>query len=162
MALVAVRCQGCGTVADVERVGTRDVGARCTAYLHCCRNCAFYEPGLHNDCREPNALALIRAHDLGLGQDMPLDGLQHPVLRCAGFETRRRVERVELEEVAVGLPGWGAGATVAQFPEIVHALVGAAREILVGWHAFARLARGGPEGGGTRARLGASRFPAWP
>jgi len=55
MVLVAVRCQGCGTVAEVERVGVRDVCARCTAYLHCCRNCAFYEPGRHNDCREPNA-----------------------------------------------------------------------------------------------------------
>ena len=55
MALVAVRCHGCGTVAEVERVGVREVCARCTAHLHCCRNCAFYEPGRNNDCREPNA-----------------------------------------------------------------------------------------------------------
>src|SRR5439155_663969 len=88
-------------------------------------------------------LALIRADDLGLGQDMPLDGLQQRLLRGAGIETRRRVERVELEEVAMRLPGRGAGATVAHLPEVVHALAGAAREILVGWHAFAQLARGG-------------------
>jgi len=55
MQIVAVRCHGCGTVAEVERVGVRDVCGRCAAYLHCCRNCALYEPGRHNDCREPNA-----------------------------------------------------------------------------------------------------------
>ena len=55
MAVVAVRCHRCGAVAEVERVGVRDVCARCAAYLHCCRNCGFYEPGHHNDCREPNA-----------------------------------------------------------------------------------------------------------
>jgi hypothetical protein len=55
MEVVAVRCHGCGAVAEVERVGVRDVCAHCTAYLHCCRNCAFYERGQHNDCREPNA-----------------------------------------------------------------------------------------------------------
>jgi len=55
MERVAVRCHRCGTVAEVERVGVREVCARCTAYLHCCRNCALYEPGRHNDCREPNA-----------------------------------------------------------------------------------------------------------
>lgn len=48
-------CYRCGTEAALERVGARDVCERCRAYLHCCRNCSFYEPGVHNDCREPNA-----------------------------------------------------------------------------------------------------------
>jgi hypothetical protein len=47
-------CHRCGTEVDA-RIGVRDVCGRCSAYLHCCRNCEFYEPGLHNDCREPNA-----------------------------------------------------------------------------------------------------------
>lgn len=25
------------------------------AYLHCCRNCRFYDPNAHNQCREPQA-----------------------------------------------------------------------------------------------------------
>ncbi len=33
----------------------RDICDRCGAYLHCCRNCEFYAPGIANDCREPNA-----------------------------------------------------------------------------------------------------------
>jgi hypothetical protein len=33
----------------------RDVCEQCNAFLHCCRNCEFYERGAHNDCREANA-----------------------------------------------------------------------------------------------------------
>jgi len=29
--------------------------SRCAAFLHCCRNCDHYGPGLANDCREPQA-----------------------------------------------------------------------------------------------------------
>ena len=38
-----------------EPVGVRAVCVQCHAYLHCCRNCDFYAPGVANDCREPNA-----------------------------------------------------------------------------------------------------------
>ena len=48
-------CQRCGAEVAESAVGVRDVCERCRAYLHCCRNCEFYEPGAHNDCREPNA-----------------------------------------------------------------------------------------------------------
>lgn len=50
-----MRCHGCGAPFGGERVGVRDVCAQCRAYLHCCRNCGFYAPGLNNDCREPMA-----------------------------------------------------------------------------------------------------------
>ena len=48
-------CHRCGAEVAESAVGVRDVCERCRAYLHCCRNCEFYEPGAHNDCREPNA-----------------------------------------------------------------------------------------------------------
>ncbi len=48
-------CHRCGAEVGVSAVGARDVCERCGAYLHCCHNCEFYEPGVHNDCREPNA-----------------------------------------------------------------------------------------------------------
>ena len=48
-------CHRCGAAVALERVGARDVCEQCRAYLHCCRNCEFHEPGAHNDCREPNA-----------------------------------------------------------------------------------------------------------
>jgi hypothetical protein len=48
-------CHRCGAEVGVSAVGVRDVCEHCSAYLHCCGNCEFYEPGVHNDCREPNA-----------------------------------------------------------------------------------------------------------
>ena len=50
-----MQCYRCGTPFDGERVPVRGVCARCAAFLHCCRNCDFYAPGLANDCREPRA-----------------------------------------------------------------------------------------------------------
>ncbi len=38
-----------------ERVGRRDTCPRCGADLHCCRNCALYDPQYANACREPDA-----------------------------------------------------------------------------------------------------------
>jgi len=35
------------------------VCAGCGAWLRCCRNCAFYAPGVANDCREPNAERVV-------------------------------------------------------------------------------------------------------
>jgi len=49
------RCHRCGATSATERVGVREVCTACGAFLHCCRNCDFYSPGLHNDCRELNA-----------------------------------------------------------------------------------------------------------
>jgi hypothetical protein len=38
-----------------ERIGRRESCPHCGADLHCCRNCRFYDPGRHNQCREPLA-----------------------------------------------------------------------------------------------------------
>ncbi|HOW57220.1 MAG TPA: hypothetical protein PKZ12_04405 [Smithellaceae bacterium] len=41
---------------DIPRTtGRQELCPCCGAYLHCCRNCLFYEPGAYNDCREPQA-----------------------------------------------------------------------------------------------------------
>jgi hypothetical protein len=48
-------CHRCGAEVTRDPVGVRDTCERCRAYLHCCRNCEFYEVGAHNDCREPNS-----------------------------------------------------------------------------------------------------------
>jgi hypothetical protein len=49
-------CYRCGReIGAVERVGRRDRCLGCDADLHCCRNCAFHDPALHNECREPQA-----------------------------------------------------------------------------------------------------------
>jgi hypothetical protein len=49
-------CHRCGRdIGAVERVGRRDACLGCGADLHCCRNCRFYDPHLHNQCCEPQA-----------------------------------------------------------------------------------------------------------
>lgn len=46
----------CGAgLAPRERVGRRDACPSCGAELRSCRHCQFYEPGVYNDCREPQA-----------------------------------------------------------------------------------------------------------
>jgi len=50
-----MQCYRCGAPFDGDRIPVRGVCARCSAFLHCCRNCDFYAPGAANDCREPRA-----------------------------------------------------------------------------------------------------------
>lgn len=53
---MSAACYSCGAaLGTVERIGRRDACLRCGAELHCCRNCQFYDPALHNQCREPQA-----------------------------------------------------------------------------------------------------------
>ncbi len=53
-------CHACGKEAEASgRVGRREQCAFCGADLHCCRNCAFYEPGAYNDCRETQAERVV-------------------------------------------------------------------------------------------------------
>lgn len=52
----SARCHQCGHVISAgQRIGRRDACLHCGADLRCCLNCAFHEPGAHNDCREPQA-----------------------------------------------------------------------------------------------------------
>ena len=53
-----MRCAACNrelTLAPGERLGFRETCEGCDADLHSCVNCAHYDPGAHNDCREPSA-----------------------------------------------------------------------------------------------------------
>lgn len=53
-----MRCSACSTAIDLasgERVGFRDECPQCRADLHSCRNCAHYDSGAYNECREPGA-----------------------------------------------------------------------------------------------------------
>jgi len=52
-----MKCWHCG--ADYEdfpggRVPFRATCESCSAWLHCCKNCQNYQPGLPNDCRIPD------------------------------------------------------------------------------------------------------------
>ncbi|MFQ6078516.1 MAG: hypothetical protein ACE5NJ_05195 [Thermodesulfobacteriota bacterium] len=49
-------CYKCGTEIRLSgRPSRQDTCPKCAAYVHCCRNCRFYDPNAHNQCREPQA-----------------------------------------------------------------------------------------------------------
>ena len=47
-------CFKCANELDFERVKMQrtDQCIHCGADMHCCRNCEYWEPGSHNQCRE--------------------------------------------------------------------------------------------------------------
>ncbi|NUM66281.1 hypothetical protein HUU39_13510 [candidate division KSB1 bacterium] len=51
-----MQCYSCGKEISLEgKPGRRDTCPKCAAYLHCCRNCRFYDVNAHHQCREPQA-----------------------------------------------------------------------------------------------------------
>ncbi len=56
MELTKPRCQVCGKeILVLGALGRRDVCGECDSDLHACRQCAFYDPHVADQCREPGA-----------------------------------------------------------------------------------------------------------
>src|SRR5262245_51763122 len=53
------RCFKCGNVTTTSKVGRRDSCEKCSADLHCCRNCRHYDVNEYNNCREPSAERVV-------------------------------------------------------------------------------------------------------
>jgi hypothetical protein len=50
------RCWKCQNPLILEgRVGRQELCPTCQSALHACKNCQFWDPGAHNQCREPQA-----------------------------------------------------------------------------------------------------------
>ena len=46
-------CFSCGEIQQLERRPLRaEECSSCCAPLHCCKNCRFHDPNVHNECRE--------------------------------------------------------------------------------------------------------------
>lgn len=51
-----MKCWKCGSKQDPlpdNKLPFRATCEKCHAWLHCCRNCKNYQPGLPNDCKIP-------------------------------------------------------------------------------------------------------------
>ncbi|MDZ7291910.1 MAG: hypothetical protein ONB44_09635 [candidate division KSB1 bacterium] len=49
-------CFSCGAEIKLEKQPARgDTCPKCSSYLHCCRNCRFYDVNAYHQCREPQA-----------------------------------------------------------------------------------------------------------
>jgi|APSaa5957512622_1039677.scaffolds.fasta_scaffold192175_2 hypothetical protein len=59
------RCFKCNEeLAFDVKIGRRDMCPNCYAYLHCCKNCQFWDPSVHNECLE-NRAEFIRDREEG-------------------------------------------------------------------------------------------------
>lgn len=56
MTLRAYYCHKCGAPWDSDKCqpGFKETCAKCSAYLHCCKNCRFHRLSAHNQCAIPN------------------------------------------------------------------------------------------------------------
>lgn len=53
MATWTLVCWSCSQPTEMEDKATRsDVCPHCRADMRCCKNCQYYDPGAHNQCRE--------------------------------------------------------------------------------------------------------------
>jgi hypothetical protein len=57
--VICVACRA--DLGRPERVGRRDACPRCSAELHACRQCRFYDPRARDGCREPQAERVLDA-----------------------------------------------------------------------------------------------------
>lgn len=50
-----MNCWKCGGALDLpsKKISFRALCDHCHAWLHCCKNCVNYKPGLPNDCKIP-------------------------------------------------------------------------------------------------------------
>lgn len=59
------KCHKCGDTLKFEvKIGRRDMCPNCYAYLHCCKNCKFWDESVHNECKE-NRAEFIRDREEG-------------------------------------------------------------------------------------------------
>ena len=60
MSQLQVACFSCGHKNEVlDRIGRRDECQACSADLHVCKNCRFYDANAYNECKE-NAADVVR------------------------------------------------------------------------------------------------------
>ena len=51
-----MHCYSCRAEITLDlKPSRKDTCPKCAAYLHCCRNCRFYDVNAHHQCREPQA-----------------------------------------------------------------------------------------------------------
>lgn len=61
--MIELKCFHCGAkLTFQDRIGLREECPQCRNDVHVCKNCAFYDPKVYNECREPQA-EVVREKD---------------------------------------------------------------------------------------------------
>jgi hypothetical protein len=75
-----------------DRIGVRETCERCGGWVHCCRNCELYAPGLSNDCREPGAERVVDKEQGNFCDFFRLAGFVRSPERTAPGDARAQLE----------------------------------------------------------------------
>jgi hypothetical protein len=73
-----MKCWKCGTDLPDPPMGKlpfRALCDRCSAWLHCCKNCRNYHPGLPNDCAVPGTEYIADREAVNFCEEFQLLGL---------------------------------------------------------------------------------------
>jgi hypothetical protein len=76
-----MHCWKCGAVLSDPAQGKLPFRAtcdKCFAWLHCCRNCKHYKPGMPNDCRVPGTEYIADREAFNFCEEYHLLGLSPP------------------------------------------------------------------------------------
>ncbi len=58
----AIHCYKCDHVLDLSeetKIYRQDECDKCSAYIHCCKMCVYYDEHSYNECREPIAQRIV-------------------------------------------------------------------------------------------------------
>ena len=80
-------------IGPLSAVGRRDHCLACGSDLHCCRNCTFYEPSQHNQCRESQAERQVDKEQANFCEYFRFrEHAREPQQRDAQVDTRTKLE----------------------------------------------------------------------
>lgn len=82
-------CHKCGTRWESEKSqpAFKEVCGKCSAYLHCCRNCRFHVPSAPNQCYIPNTEHVANREGLNYCEEFEF---REGARDAAGNDTQRR------------------------------------------------------------------------
>jgi hypothetical protein len=85
-------CYSCGQPIDpLSKVGIRDSCSRCHRDLHVCKNCRFWDPSAHNQCREPQA-EYVPDREKSNFCTFFTPGTEHKKMSRAAAEAKKRLD----------------------------------------------------------------------
>ncbi len=112
-------CAFCGKEVEIlDKVFLKDSCPHCGRDLHACVQCSFYDPGRHNDCREPQAAPVLKRDRSNHCGYFVFD------VNKAAWATGRE----DLDRLA-NLFGNGAGEAKAEASESIDLSAGMAEEV---------------------------------
>ncbi|HNW59391.1 MAG TPA: hypothetical protein PKI62_06940 [bacterium] len=87
-------CYHCQAEIPLEsKPGRQQLCPRCSSYLHCCRNCRFFDALAYHGCREPQA-DWVQEKEMGNYCEYFTAAAQPAAVNTKADEARRRLDEL--------------------------------------------------------------------